>query len=78
MRLRILQNLETVSFRRQVEIEYGDTLSCGALINATGSQSVPGGCACATCHVNVDEAFMEKVDRPVDMEQSRLDFAKNV
>ena len=37
-----------------------------------------GACACATCHVYVDEAFMEKVGTPGDMEQSMLDFAENV
>jgi 2Fe-2S ferredoxin len=37
-----------------------------------------GACACATCHVYVDEAFMPKVGEPEDMEQSMLDFAENV
>jgi len=37
-----------------------------------------GACACATCHVYVDAAFMEKVGQPEDMEQSMLDFAENV
>ena len=37
-----------------------------------------GACACATCHVYVDEAFMEKVGAQEAMEQSMLDFAENV
>jgi len=37
-----------------------------------------GACACATCHVYVDEAFLETVGRPEEMEQSMLDFAENV
>ncbi len=37
-----------------------------------------GACACATCHVYVDNAFMDKVGKPNDMEQSMLDFAENV
>ena len=37
-----------------------------------------GACACATCHVYVDEAFMPKVGQPEEMEQSMLDFAENV
>ena len=38
-----------------------------------------GGCAsCATCHVYVDEAFMDKVGEQQEMEQSMLDFAENV
>lgn len=34
-----------------------------------------GACACATCHVYVDEAWMEKVGKPEAMEESMLDFA---
>jgi 2Fe-2S ferredoxin len=37
-----------------------------------------GACACATCHVYVDPAFMDKVGKPSAMEQSMLDFAENV
>jgi 2Fe-2S ferredoxin len=37
-----------------------------------------GACACATCHVYVDEAFTGKVGKPSAMEQSMLDFAENV
>ncbi len=37
-----------------------------------------GACACATCHVYVDEAFLEKTGSAEDMEQSMLDFAENV
>jgi 2Fe-2S ferredoxin len=37
-----------------------------------------GACACATCHVYVDAAWIEKVGRPSGMEQSMLDFAENV
>ena len=34
-----------------------------------------GACACATCHVYVDETWMEKVGKPQPMEESMLDFA---
>lgn len=34
-----------------------------------------GACACATCHVYVDEAWLEKVGKPEAMEESMLDFA---
>jgi ferredoxin, 2Fe-2S len=37
-----------------------------------------GACACATCHVYVDEGFTDKVGKPSAMEQSMLDFAENV
>ena len=37
-----------------------------------------GACACATCHVYVDEAFMEVVGGPEAMEEDMLDFAYDV
>ena len=37
-----------------------------------------GACACATCHVYVDDAWMAKAGSPSAMEQSMLDFAENV
>ena len=37
-----------------------------------------GACACATCHVYVDEPFMAKVGKPSGMEEDMLDFAYEV
>ncbi len=37
-----------------------------------------GACACATCHVYVDEAWTGKVGQPSAMEESMLDFAEGV
>ena len=37
-----------------------------------------GACACATCHVYVDESFMDKIEPKEDMEQTMLDFAPDV
>ena len=37
-----------------------------------------GACACATCHVYVDEAFMPLVGDPEPMEEDMLDFAYDV
>jgi 2Fe-2S ferredoxin len=34
-----------------------------------------GACACATCHVYVDDAWRDKVGKPSAMEESMLDFA---
>ena len=34
-----------------------------------------GACACATCHIYVDEAWQEKVGSPEIMEEDMLDFA---
>ncbi len=37
-----------------------------------------GACACATCHVYVDEAWREKTGGPSEMEEDMLDFAFDV
>ena len=37
-----------------------------------------GACACATCHVYVDEAWMAVVGEPSAMEEDMLDFAFDV
>ena len=37
-----------------------------------------GACACATCHVYVDEAWTEAVGEPEPMEEDMLDFAYDV
>ncbi len=34
-----------------------------------------GACACATCHVYVDDAWVAKTGKPEAMEESMLDFA---
>jgi len=37
-----------------------------------------GACACATCHVFVDDAWREKTGGPAEMEEDMLDFAFDV
>jgi len=37
-----------------------------------------GGCACATCHVYVNEAWREKVGAPDDIEFAMLDMVADV
>lgn len=37
-----------------------------------------GACACATCHVYVDDAWLGKTGDKSAMEESMLDFAENV
>ncbi|WP_084398822.1 2Fe-2S iron-sulfur cluster-binding protein [Henriciella aquimarina] len=65
---------------RSIEAKNGDTVMETAIKNSVpGIDADCGGaCACATCHVYVDEAFMEKVGERDEMEQSMLDFAENV
>lgn len=65
---------------RPIEATNGETVMETAIKNSIpGIDADCGGaCACATCHVYVDEAYMDKVGRPEDMEQSMLDFAESV
>lgn len=37
-----------------------------------------GACACATCHVYVDNAWTDAVGKPAAMEEDMLDFAFDV
>jgi 2Fe-2S ferredoxin len=64
----------------QVEVRNGLSVMEGAIKNnVPGIDADCGGaCACATCHVYVDDAWREKVGGPSAMEESMLDFAENV
>ncbi|MEO9615861.1 MAG: 2Fe-2S iron-sulfur cluster-binding protein [Nitratireductor sp.] len=63
-----------------VDAEDGSTVMENAIKNAVpGIEAECGGaCACATCHVYVDEAWTEKVGEPEAMEEDMLDFAYDV
>ena len=63
-----------------VEVKNGLSVMEGAIKNRVpGIDADCGGaCACATCHVYVDEAWRDKTGSPSAMEESMLDFADNV
>ena len=63
-----------------VESEPGMTLMEAAkLHNVPGIEAECGGaCACATCHVYVDEGWRDKTGSPSQMEEDMLDFAFDV
>jgi ferredoxin, 2Fe-2S len=65
---------------RSVEAEVGSTVMENAVRNSIpGIEAECGGaCACATCHVYVDEAWTEAVGKPEPMEEDMLDFAFEV
>jgi ferredoxin, 2Fe-2S len=65
---------------RTVEAADGSTVMENAVKNGVpGIEAECGGaCACATCHVYVDEAWKEKVGEPATMEEDMLDFAFDV
>lgn len=65
---------------RTVEAEVGSTVMETAIRNnIPGIEAECGGaCACATCHVYIDEAWREKVGGPSPMEEDMLDFGYDV
>ena len=66
--------------RYDVEAQNGSTVMENAVRNAVpGIEAECGGaCACATCHVYVDEAWAGAVGSPEAMEEDMLDFAYEV
>jgi ferredoxin, 2Fe-2S len=65
---------------RTIDAELGSTVMETAIRNnVPGIEAECGGaCACATCHVYVDEAWREKVGGPSPMEEDMLDFGYDV
>lgn len=63
-----------------VDAEVGMTVMEAAIKNMVpGIEAECGGaCACATCHVYVDETWREKTGQPQEMEEDMLDFAFDV
>ena len=63
-----------------MDAENGSTVMENAIRNAVpGIEAECGGaCACATCHVYVDEAWTAEVGEPEAMEEDMLDFAFEV
>ena len=66
--------------RYEVEAENGTTVMENAIRNGVpGIEAECGGaCACATCHVYVEEDWHEKTGGPSPMEEDMLDFGYDV
>ncbi len=64
----------------EVDAENGVTVMEAAIHNQVpGIEAECGGaCACATCHVYIDDAFMPIVGEPEPMEEDMLDFGYDV
>jgi len=60
----------------QVDADVGSSVMRAAIDNLVPGIDADGGgeCSCATCHVYVDPAWMDKVGRPEDREESMLDL----
>jgi 2Fe-2S ferredoxin len=63
-----------------VDAEVGSTVMEAAIKNSIpGIEAECGGaCACATCHVYIDEAWREKTGAATPMEEDMLDFGFDV
>jgi ferredoxin, 2Fe-2S len=65
---------------RVVDVNVGWSVMEGAVKNdVPGIDADCGGsCACATCHVYVDPAWLGKLPPKSEMEETMLDFAQHV
>jgi ferredoxin, 2Fe-2S len=72
--------IDSAGASRTVDAEPGATVMETAIKNdVPGIEAECGGaCACATCHVYVDEAWLEKTGGPSPMEEDMLDFGYDV
>jgi 2Fe-2S ferredoxin len=66
--------------RYDVDAENGSTVMESAIKNGVpGIEAECGGaCACATCHVYVDDSWRPTTGEPEPMEEDMLDFAYDV
>ena len=64
----------------EVDVAVGLSVMEGAVKNLVpGIDADCGGaCACATCHVYVDQAWLGKLTPKSDMEETMLDFAQEL
>ena len=69
--------IESSGTRHEVDVPAGLSVMRGAIDNGIpGIDADCGGqCACATCHVFVDPAWLAKTGTPSDMEKSMVSFA---
>lgn len=72
--------IEQNGTERTVEVPVGWSVMEGAVKNRVpGIDADCGGaCACATCHVYVDPAWLAKLPPRQEMEEQMLDFAQDV
>jgi ferredoxin, 2Fe-2S len=63
-----------------LDAEPGSTVMKNAIRNSIPNINTEygGACACATCHVYVDDAWTAAVGGPAPMEEDMLDFAFDV
>jgi 2Fe-2S ferredoxin len=59
----------------EADVPSGNSVMQGAVDNMIDGiiAECGGACSCATCHVYIDEAWLDKVGNPDDMEQCMID-----
>lgn len=69
--------IDAAGTQRTVDAPEGYSLADAALFNKVpGIEADCGGfCACATCHVYLDEAWIDRVPEPEELEAAMLDQA---
>jgi 2Fe-2S ferredoxin len=72
--------IQNDGIERVVEAQPGMTVMEAAVKNSVAGIAAEcgGACACATCHVYVDEAWREATGTPEQMEEDMLDFAFDI
>jgi 2Fe-2S ferredoxin len=72
--------IENDGTRHELDAAPGSTVMDNAIRNSINGilAECGGACACATCHVYVDDAFADKAGKPDPMEEDMLDFAYDV
>jgi len=69
--------IDTDGARTEADVANGLSVMEGAVgAGVSGILAICGGsCACSTCHAYVDEAWIEAVGKPNDIEDSTLELA---
>jgi 2Fe-2S ferredoxin len=65
--------------REVVDVAEGETVMRGAVENGvSGIEAMCGGaCSCATCHVYIDGAWIERLDPPHEPETDMLELVED-
>lgn len=71
----VINYIEANGNKHEVEVASGDSIMRGAVDNMIDAilAECGGACACATCHCYVDEAWVDKVPAPSDVEKDLLE-----
>ncbi len=71
----LVKYIDAQGVETEVDVRNGDTVMEGATANGIEGivAECGGGCACATCHCYVDEAWYDLLTPPSDAERDLLD-----